>query len=151
MMNHSKINYTQLETQYSPQELKWKCKHYSELNVRELSLLVQFRMRVYGDSLNDNDNDGLDEDSIHIVAFDINEEYIYAYSRITPSGKKYSQPLITRLIAAKNMDGLKATLIRKTVNKFRHLYGSFPEAIAPDMRLAKEVSVIYIYSSGHKF
>jgi len=147
MNKYEKVNYTQLDVQ-NTSELKWKCRYFTDMTVKESSLLLAFKIRIYGD---EPEKDILDEESYHIMAFDINEEYIYAYSRITPAGKKYSQPLITRLTAVKTVPGLKALLVRKTVNKFRVLYGSFPEAIAPDLRLSKEVSVFYVYSSGHNF
>lgn len=100
-------------------ELHWIAKKFPELSTAELYAVVQLRVEVFilEQHCFYRELDGLDQQCIHLMAFDPNNETLAAYSRIVPPGLAFSEPAIGRVItaAAYRGTGLGRELMKRSI------------------------------------
>jgi ElaA protein len=98
--------------------MKWTNHKFEELSGREVYEMLKLRVDVFIVEQNCayHEVDGYDYDSIHIFCLD--EVGVAAYARLLPTGVKYPEPSIGRVIVRpdKRGTGLAHELMRRSVN-----------------------------------
>lgn len=85
--------------------MDWKCKAFEELDVRELYEVLKLRVDVFvvEQECPYHELDGNDYKAIHVSYTD--EKGTAAYTRLLPTGVKYVEPSIGRVIVRKDLRG----------------------------------------------
>lgn len=102
--------------------LFWSEKRFSELDRQELYAILAARAEVFVVEQNCpyQDVDGLDQDSIHIMASDSGGR-VLAYCRITPPGSRFVEPSVGRVLttAAGRGTGVGRRLMEHSIDACR--------------------------------
>jgi ElaA protein len=121
-------------------ELKWLCRHFSELNAGELYALLQLRSAVFVVEQNCpyQDADDKDQNSFHLLGLDALGR-LGAYSRILPPAVSFPEVSIGRVCtsALYRRGGHGKVLMEQSIRTIRQQYGPVPVRIGAQLYLKK--------------
>lgn len=107
-------------------DIKWYCKSFTELTVKELYELMKLRSEVFVVEQNCVylDADGKDEKSYHF--YGVTAEGIAAYARLLPQKLSFEEASIGRVLTAPSQRrrGLGITLMQKCIEKTLALFNT---------------------------
>ena len=106
--------------------IKWYCKRFTELEVKELYELMKLRSEVFVVEQNCVylDADGKDEQSYHLYA--VENGTIAAYARLLPANLSFAEASIGRVLTAPahRRKGLGILLMQKCIVKTMELFNT---------------------------
>ena len=106
------------------ENIKWFCKRFTELEVKELYELMKLRSEVFVVEQNCVylDADGKDEKSFHF--YGVENDSIVAYTRLLPPGLSFKEASIGRVLTAPSQRrrGLGIELMEKSISKTHELF-----------------------------
>lgn len=131
--------------------LIWSLKTFDELTVHELYAILQLRSEVFVVEQNCIflDMDNKDQACHHFMGWENNS--LCAYTRVVPPGIAYALPSIGRVVTSVKArgSGLGRTLMEKTIDESKKLYGNTEIKIGAQLYLKKfYTSLGFIQSSG---
>jgi len=120
-------------------DVKWVCRHFDQLTVRELYAIIKLRNEVFVVEQNCvfQDADDKDQQSYHLGGL-IGDELV-AYSRLVPAGVSYSYNSIGRVITSPKhrKEGLGKALMTEAIRQMENLFGKHSIKIGAQLYLKK--------------
>lgn len=119
--------------------LRWTCKYFDELTVRELYDIVALRERVFivEQQILYVDADGRDLQGYHLFAYD--GDVLCACARLLPAGLRYAEVSIGRVVVAPEHrgTGLGYELMNRAIEQVYSIFGQAPIHLSAQSHLEK--------------